>query len=713
MKTARLAVLILAVMLLAVGAGNAAPGLASGTDYAALAKADAAVRPAVKPYTLKPKLSNVTNLKVFKKALEPAMVSMIAKNGFVVTPTDYIQLYHVYENNEYQRPGKYPAFITTDSMLHTYHIFYDYSLRTVESGKLFDAAVSLSDQMIKASQKDYSAATDPLVKDAAKRNLAFFALAKQLLDGTAPPSSVKSMVDADLAQIAKHDGRGVSAILGFKMDFSQFVPRGHYTRTEKLKKYFRAMMWYGLAPFPLPQKKIDVKPTVQAILMTVNLRSTTYKGAPLLKLWDVIYEPTAFYVGKADDYTANQYSPIIARVYGSKPALNSLGDKAKLQQFIAEVKKLPQPGIMNTGPDTSYSYDPLVAVGRQFRFMGQRFIPDSRVMQEMVDPKVFMRGFPSGLDVLSALGSDRALTLLRAAPYNAYKYQRFDTQMAKMRKELAQTPQSTWQSNLYWGWMWSLKSIIKPTPAGYPSFMRNTAWLDKSLYTALGSWTELRHDTILYAKQSETECGGGEEEPQQPKGYVEPNLEFWTRLKWLNTATKQGLASRGLIDAELGDKFAKIGDWIDFCRKITIKELTNKKVTQEEYQQMSFYGAELEALTMSIAGGDVMSETDKDMALVADVHTNHNAGKVLEEGTGRAAAIWVVVPIQGKLYLTRGAIYTQYEFLHPISDRLTDEKWQKLLKTRHEPERAPWIKSFFIGVKKKPSPEFEQYGSGC
>ena len=53
---------------------------------------------------------------------------------------------------------------------------------------------------------------------------------------------------------------------------------------------------------------------------------------------------------------------------------------------------------------------------------------------------------------------------------------------------------------------------------GYPSFMRNEAWTDKSLNTSLGSWAELRHDTILYAKQSGIECGGDGDEPPPAQG---------------------------------------------------------------------------------------------------------------------------------------------------------------------------------------------------
>lgn len=290
----------------------------------------------------------------------------------------------------------------------------------------------------------------------------------------------------------------------------------------------------------------------------------------------------------------------------------------------------------------------------------------------------------------------------------------YDEQMTAMRKEMSDVPQDKWMSNLYYGWLWSLQSEVEPVAAGYPSFMLNTAWTDKCLLTALGSWTELRHDTILYAKQSVAECGGdGEEEPPAPKGYVEPNLEFWTRLKWLNEYTKTGLASRDLLTEELKDKFEKLDDWLTFCRNITIKELTGEKVTEEEYNQICMYGACLEELTLSFAGGDLITDTDKDMAVVADVHTDSYLNLCLEEGTGRAGAIYVVVPIEDKLYLTRGAVFTHYEFEWPINDRLTDEKWQQMLNSGQTPDLPEWIKSFYVDTQTKPKEEFRAFISGC
>jgi hypothetical protein len=319
---------------------------------------------------------------------------------------------------------------------------------------------------------------------------------------------------------------------------------------------------------------------------------------------------------------------------------------------------------------------------------------------------------PSGLDVLASLGSERALDHLTRY-YKATHFAHYTSQLQAMRKEIAATGQGTWMSNLYYGWLWSLQGLTTPAPKGYPSFMRSPAWQDKDLLTGLGSWTELRHDTILYAKQSTVECGDGEEPPPLPKGYVEPALDVWNKLEWLNAATKEGLSQRKLLDEKLTDTFNKIGDWLEFCRRVTIKELGGKQASREEYEQMTLFGAELEGLQQTFAGGDIVSEADKDMALVADVHTDAYNQRVLEEGTGRAAAIYVVVPIGGKLYLTRGATYTQYEFAHPMSDRLTDEKWQRMLKANKQPGIAPWLKSIMSKAKKMLPKEFDVFTGGC
>src|SRR5262249_60821981 len=73
-----------------------------------------------------------------------------------------------------------------------------------------------------------------------------------------------------------------------------------------------------------------------------------------------------------------------------------------------------------------------------------------------------------------------------------------------------------------------LRELSLPTTdAKYPEVMRTRGWAMKTLNTQLASWAQLRHDTVLYAKQSytfNTLC-------EYPAGYVEPLPQFWARFE--------------------------------------------------------------------------------------------------------------------------------------------------------------------------------------
>ena len=695
-KIIKITGLVMAAMFVMLNQGWAREMSKSGFDientYDVLEAEVLSIVPSVPEYTIEPGLANVVNLDVFDGELNPEQIDMIAANGFVVTPSENKQIFWIYEQNDYFIP-KIPSFITSDSMLHTYHFFFDYLLRTVETNNLIPALSSLNKAMVAASEEDMNSASDPDIVEAARKNLAYFAVADYLLDGTDPSEGVQDDVRAEIDKIEAHQSRDASTIFyPVLIDYTQFIPRGHYTRTEELGKYFKAMMWYGLVPMPIDDSEDGLDFARQVLQIVRNLREASYEGTPALEFWETIYEPTTFFIGESDNVTFYDLSIIMDDVFGRSASPDEFSDESSLLEFIAEVKSLPGQGIEQFTPFTDeggeWYWNSDV---QQFKFMGQRFIPDSRIFQELVIPKVDMRYTPVGLDLFAAMGSERSLDILGDF-YYVHDYAGYDTQMDKMRDEMDETSLDTWQSNLYYGWLWGLKSIIEPVGEGYPSFMRNDAWLDKSLFTSLGSWTELRHDTVLYARQSVAECGSDDEEPPPPKSYVEPNLEFWTRMQWLVDYTYNGLESRGLTDRTLEYQFERLGDLVAFCRGIAMKELADEEATVDEYYRMSYYGGSLESLMLSCAGGDILSEADKDMALVVDVHNSF--GAVLQEATGRAAIIYVVVPINGELYLTRGGVYTQYEFDHPASDRLTDEEWREMLENGEVPPFAEWTDSF-------------------
>ena len=671
------------------------------------------VKAVVAPYTVNADLGNVVNLKEFGE-FAPEHKALLAKNAFVARPTDEQQLFFVYEKNEYDN---LPSFVTTDSVLQVYHIFYDFTLRSVETSKLYTVLDDLTSALLRESATVAVKMSDPDWKKAASDNQVYFAVPAKLMGQTVklPAPGQRQILAKELDLIAKAPGRTDSALFPWQPDYSQFIPRGHYTRSDKLKKYFRSMMWYGFMPFPViwPVRTANHEtgefvgepawPQIrQALLITKMLYETKVDGKPAVEAWDRIYEPTAFYVGKADDLTPYQYKSVMDKVYGPNVTYAKLQDKAKLKQVYDELMKLPYPQIDVRLFDIRRSVGKM-PLGRQFKFMGQRYIADSEILQKLSYwPK---RPFPRGLDVLAVLGSDRAADILD----NFYKeptyWDKYLPRRIELRERFDKTPGSVWRSNLYWGWLWTLDSLLDPFGKGYPSFMAGQAWQDKSLYTALASWAELRHDTILYGKQSGAELGGDGDDRPMPKGYVEPNVEFYNRLIWLTRASRAGLKTRNLVTDEIAAKFTDFENLLTFLRDVSVKELTNKALTEEEYYRIKIYGAELERLTLSVMEGQpsdwysITSETDKNMAVIADVHTSQHS--CLEEGVGHANEIFVVVPIEGKLYLTRGAMFSYYEFVHPSADRLTDEKWQKMLKEKKAPPPPDWIKSFLPGNTKE------------
>ena len=131
--------------------------------------------------------------------------------------------------------------------------------------------------------------------------------------------------------------------------------------------------------------------------------------------------------------------------------------------------------------------------------------------------------------------------------------------------------------------------------------------------------------------------------------------------------------------------------------------MNNENLTEADYELIRSYGGQLEHLWLEINKDEPQyKELDQrsfleqnPAAVVTDIATDPN-GQVLEEGTGKISEIYVVVPIDGKLRITRGGVYSYYEFPWPMSDRLTDEKWRELLDSRQAPALPSWTDAFVV-----------------
>ena len=503
--------------------------------------------PTVQPYGVEPDLSNITNKDMFE--LAPEAQKLLVKNGFVVVPSSYREYFMLYEGNRYQ---PVPSFVTTDSMLHNYHLYFSHLLRVLETEKLATELEELTTAMLARTREQHAQLKGTGWENAVRRNMGFFAVAGKLLDPTLPvPAATKNEVEKELALIAKHEGVTVSPLMNIggshnpanalKEDYSQYIPRGHYEKSQLLQSYFKAMMWYGRLTFRL-QSEDETK---SAVLITLAMDKDQNR-----ERWDKIYATTNFFVGKSDDITWMEYRRLIDRIYGAGADLQAvISSPDKWETFQAEARKLEPPSINSVpvflaeiNPDRDREIN-------GFRFMGQRYTIDADIFQQLVYREVGAnsqgqrRMLPKGLDIPAAMGSAEAYEILDAA--GDTDYASYQENMAEIKHYIAGLEKETWTGNLYWGWLYALKPLLEEKGEGYPSFMRNKAWVRKELNTFLGSWTELKHDTILYAKQVYAEMGGGG--LADDRGYVEPNPHLYGRLASLVKMTREGLGDRGLL----------------------------------------------------------------------------------------------------------------------------------------------------------------------
>jgi len=687
------------------------PADVRGPGFATYPEIHVTLPAAYEGYSLPMDLAMVGNYSRF--TFSEAQDALLAQNGFVVVPSEWLEFFLLYENARYE---EIPVFVTTDSVYHVYHLIFDKMLRDLEREHFEPDIRALTTACLRAAQDLHVELQGTDLEDDARNVVAYFAVADALINPEAvSPPEVAELVEQELALIEAHAGLMASPIFGQACpkacdpcdpmpppgcldqpcmceDYSQYVPRGHYTRSEQLERYFRAMMWYGRINMRL-QKPDETR---MALLITYILRNTAVDGQPAADVWARVYDPTVFIVGKADDLGFHEYGALWDAVFGLDAPASAIADESKFAAFVEAARQLPPPQINSMWV---YIWEDKEQVTQGFRFMGQRFVLDAYIFDEMTWREVGTvdnpRMLPLALDVMAALGSEEAYNILDQVGETAYA--NYPEQMTKLRGEISALELDSWTQNLYWNWLYTLHPLLEPKGSQYPAFMQTLAWTHKDLHAALGSWTELKHDTILYAKQAMAELGGGPP-PEPPHGWVEPNPEAYARLLALTRMTRDGLERRGLLTENTGVNLMRLDDLLSFLLDVAQRELAGQPLTDDDYERIKFYGGELEAMTLAAADqegeGSPFFEEDDQAALVADVFTDPT-GQVLEEAIGRIFEIYVIVPDGvGGTHIAKGGVFSYYEFPWPIGDRLTDEAWRAMLQAGDAPEQPWWTASF-------------------
>lgn len=639
-------------------------------------------------YTVSPDLHEVANLQTFLAGvpLAPEHKARLARDLFFVAPADMPLPHYVYGENDYLNV---PSLITTDSVLHLFHVAFDSTLRNMEQGPLYDRVGALTKRLVAAAVDLRAKRKTTAGHAAATRLIAYFGVADRLLgQSTTLPADVKLSVGNELAAIK--DGKGFlpSEVVPTKIDFSQFLVRGHYTRTPRLQRYFRTMMWYGLAPLQIKTQTgaIDPVGTRMAIAMAQTVRDAKLESA-----WAGVYEPTTLYAGSVNSLTPSMGIRVLGELGGDPETVD-------LKRFADAIAKL-DPAIYRP----SVRLQTGIAQGTVMKFMGQRGLLDGWVISRVTDLE---RPLPTGLDVMAALGSSAARSLIAAngTRVNPLGWNLYAPRLEEATAKLSALSATEWTRNLYTGWLQLLRTKLVLPEHKLPAFMKKSAWAQASLQGALASWAQLRHDTLLYGEQTAVEMGDGDEEPPVVKGFVEPNLPFYERLGKLLVQMRTGLVSRKLIDADALENLNELAELVQFLHACAAKEVAGTPLTAAEHLRIRHIEGTFEEITVSMLmrgmNYNTLTEDDRDMALVADIHTA--VPDAFTVAVGHADDLIAVVPIEGKLFLARGPAFSYYEFTVPMAERMTDEQWKARLREGKAPPRPFWVSSFFTPKPARP-----------
>ena len=635
----------------------------------------------------------------------------LGKNGFAIVKADHDQLFEVYEKNDY---SLFPSFVTTDLYLQLYHLYFDNLLREVEESKLSGAMIVLAKHLYDEMQTRAKQEKNAQMKDAAEWNATYFAIAHALLTGKplmAVPEKYRQYATEEVNKVNKAEN-DFSTYLEYEnvlFAYSLFRPRGHYTRSKVVERYFRGMMWLQTVPFGT-----DKEHQMQRAALIAEVLN---KNSQVKASYDRVFEPITFLMGTPDNIT-------IVQLYELMQAQQVTADKLKkgssaLKKLCSEVDRLGDEQTRIRPPFERTSHN-------KINFMPQRYQPDAEVLLHMVDyeNKPTLRGEPTGLDVMAAMGVTAAERILINELKQDRQWNQYAPTLEKMKKRMGEID---WKASVATTWMDALAEMNKGD-GRYPYFMNSQQWDKKNLNAMLASWAELKHDAILYAKQPMgAECGGGGLPEPVTKGYVEPNVNFWKKAIELLDKTDNVLVKHDLQTEKSAQLSGRLREELLFLLGVSEKELSGTTLSDEEYDQISCIGATFENISLEILSSEGnelyrwydVQGADKKIAVVADVYTanadNNPEKGVLYEAVGPAYEIYVVVEIEGYLYLTRGAVFSYREFKRPMDElRMTDEEWQEKLEEYPSTGIPAWMREIIVPLKKAPEAnETIFYSTGC
>lgn len=658
-------------------------------------------------------------------------LALLAKNKFVVT--ERLSYSNMVEPLDEIFHKDLPVFITTDFILKALHLSYDNILMDLENSVLgpnLKVILSLMRESypdLELKYRDIEGLEAPL-EDVD----IYITIALSLADSIRynPLLASEKHIDTLLQAIYAETvfSYPLFSDRNRLLDLSQFKPRGHYTTPVdpwfsefSLSNYFRAMMWLGRMEFYLtpppafpgpPWSKEEIRRMHLASFLLQELLETSGAIDILLENDGLI----EFLVGESDNLTPWEYGRIIKNISDLNSADQLLSDDIYDPYYeLVSASLEAEQKILSC---ILYSPDPFDPEPEKlpvsYRLFGQRFVIDSYIFSNVVYDRIVYqggkvwRGLPDPLDAMFVLGNNNAGEILQPQ-LEAYHY---SSQLDALRYLVDSYDEDFWSKSLYNTWLQSIREL---NPAeeevGTPYFMKTVAWQHQKLNTQLASWAQLRHDNLLYAKQSYTWgiiCS-------YPHSFVEPYPEFYRRIEDFCDAAYTYFSKNDRMGYKITSYFNNVRNIMQQLARIAEKELQMEPLTEDE---ITFLKGMLREPDMMCGAPpwagwflDLYYNIDKlieeDDYVIADVHTQATdaggnlIGKILHVGTGKVNLGIFLAGSPSDNYKPVafiGPCMSYYEHTTLNWDRKTDEWWSARIQGEF-PQRPDWTNVYLVNNK--------------
>jgi hypothetical protein len=643
-----------------------------------------------------------------KYQLTGAEKDLLRKFGFVVTERlngesfgeRFMDIYH----------KDLPVYISADAVLHAFHCSYDKILKDIEISCLIPRIKDL----LQTIHEELPGLVDRYSSNAGMQAMLhdvdlYLTVPRKMLDPTAQPYFPATV--PQVASVLQNIGElqpAYSALFTStpkRIDFSQFKVRGHYDDppNPKLADYFKAMIWLGrIEIYLLPPRSLDQKQTRQDMerqVVDAYLLAELIDRAGAYPMYRQIESILSFFIGDQDNVTLDNLYELNREL--NITAASDLLDTLRLAEFQQALAMKPYAGqkilsqiLMNLpcSPDS-------IVPASSFMLYGQRFVIDSYVTGNVVYDRIRYQGMavtrmlPSTLDILFSLGNDAAGQLLQPE-LERYHYA---SNLSALRYLIDSYPAEFWNSSLHNMWLHTVRALNPPLQRGnLPLFMQTAAWWQKNMNSQLASWTELRHDHLLYAKQSYT----GGVICSFPYGYVEPVPELFSRLEFLGLSMAEKIGQFDFDDAYmtpiLSHYFLYLGEVCHTLASIAQKELRAESLSENDKQflrqmigitggcgpEPNAPGWYQQLFYSSL--GELEGFLKKDF-LTADYHTSPTdeagfmVGWVAHAGTGPVDMLILTAQLPGTGPVAFiGPVPGYYEYTTLDFLRLSDDEWKEI-----------------------------------